>query len=563
VELRTGIVKDVYRVSAANRYALVDSMTQVISNRMRLSSPSGSIADATTKSLVAYRFYEEGLRAYHQGDLPAARRLMRTAVAEDTSFAIAAWYEALLSSSAGVTLDGRHITEARQRALFLAQRAPERERLLITASILGQNNDPRLRQAAESLNTRFPDDPRALMILAGARGGAADWAGAVAALERAITLDSMAEVDETSICRVCDHFYRLAEIYDSWDSLAAVQRTARRFQAIRPKHGASHVWLAVAGARLGDTSSAYASYRRSAAGGTESPHFKLSLDVSLEEYDVVERDVRRLLASSSLSDWGNGAWAYFIALRAQGRLREATLLSRNGWFPGLPPLRVAARPSEFLIGIAALETGDAADAVQVFQRLPITQDAGLWAPGVVARNRSWKGTLTGMALAAAGDTARLRVMADSVERWGGASAYGRDQKSHYYLRGMLDVAAGRDEDAIRNFRQAIYSTSLGFTRVNFELARALLRLGRPQDAVAVLQPALRGPSDASNLYISRTELHELLADAFDRAGMADSAAVHYRAVVRAWQRADPQFHGRRNRAATWLTRNPRGPITDR
>jgi hypothetical protein len=63
VELRTGLVKDAYRVRAVDRYALVDSLTQSIARRFRLQSPPVSIADATTRSSVAYRLYEEGLRA--------------------------------------------------------------------------------------------------------------------------------------------------------------------------------------------------------------------------------------------------------------------------------------------------------------------------------------------------------------------------------------------------------------------------------------------------------------------------------------------------------------------
>ena len=95
----------------------------------------------------------------------------------------------------------------------------------------------------------------------------------------------------------------------------------------------------------------------------------------------------------------------------------------------------------------------------------------------------------------------------------------------------------------------MFGPSVGFTRVNYEMARSLVALNRPREAVAVLQAALRGVMDASNLYVSRTELHELLAESFDRAGMADSAAVHYRAVVKAWRRADPMFHARRDHAA--------------
>ena len=83
--------------------------------------------------------------------------------------------------------------------------------------------------------------------------------------------------------------------------------------------------------------------------------------------------------------------------------------------------------------------------------------------------------------------------------------------------------------------------------MNLELARVLLRLDRPAEAVSILQPALRGEIDASNLYVTRTELHELLAESFARAGQADSAAAHYRAVVKAWRRADLEvwYHAER------------------
>jgi hypothetical protein len=119
---------------------------------------------------------------------------------------------------------------------------------------------------------------------------------------------------------------------------------------------------------------------------------------------------------------------------------------------------------------------------------------------------------------------------------------------------LLLAASGRDSAAVGEFRAAIHSPTLGFTRVNYELAGSLMRLGRPREAVAVLQSALRGEVDASNLYVTRTELHELLAQAFVATGQPDSAAVHYRAVVRSWHRADPPFRERRDRAAEWLAR---------
>jgi predicted Zn-dependent protease len=163
-----------------------------------------------------------------------------------------------------------------------------------------------------------------------------------------------------------------------------------------------------------------------------------------------------------------------------------------------------------------------------------------------------------MALVASGDTSRVRSLVDSVAYWGQRSAYGRDQRLHHYLRGMLYVAQRRDEDAVVELRRAVNSPIHGFTRINYELGRALVRLNRPAEAIPVVRAALHGDIDGSNLYMTRTDLHELLAQAHDGAGSRDSAAVHFRAVARAWMRADPVYHARRDTVLAWLARHSPG-----
>jgi DNA-binding SARP family transcriptional activator len=554
VDLRTGLLRGAYRVSANDRYALIDSATAAIARGLRLATPGSSVADATTGSPIAYRLYEEGLRAYYQDDPAASRRLMKAALAEDSTFAMAAYYYAQLLD------DMRERNAYRRSALRLAQRASDRERLWITADILTQVHDTAAHIVAESLTTRFAGDPRAWSTLAVSYRTLGDWAAAARAFERAVAIDSAAEPADRATCHLCEVMYELSDTYQWWDSLSASERIAHRLLRLRPGHRMPWTILATTAARNGRDSAALAAYRRlEAASPVPIPGSqRLRILTTLERYSEAEREALRLLGSSRPEDSGQARWFLIIVLRNQGRLEDAWRLVNGGAFPGLPePLPPLAEVDASRASVAA-ERGDTREAGDVYRRALQTPDTVASFPGLIARLRAWNAALWGTVLAAAGDTAAARALADSAAFWGQRSGFGRDRKVHHFLRGLVHAAAGRDDDAIREYRAAIYSWSLGYTRINYELARALLRRSRPHEAVAALQPALRGEVDAANLWITRTDLHELLAQAFDRAGRPDSAAAHYRAVVSAWVRADPRFHARRDSARRWLSQRGSG-----
>ncbi|MGI9180109.1 MAG: tetratricopeptide repeat protein, partial [Longimicrobiaceae bacterium] len=237
-----------------------------------------------------------------------------------------------------------------------------------------------------------------------------------------------------------------------------------------------------------------------------------------------------------------------ISLRYQGRLREALATARR--LRSLYPEDQAATriPPDAVIEAQVLfELGRGREAAALFDSLTAFPTEGS-APARIARHHAWMLTHAATALAAAGDTAALPRLADSIQALGRRSAFGRDRRLHHHVRGLLLSARGQPEEAVAEFRRAIFSSSGGgYTRSSFELGRLLVDLGRPREAIAVLQPALRGPLDAANLYLTRTELHELLGRAFEAAGQPDSAAAHYQRVVTAWDHADPEVHPRQLR----------------
>lgn len=114
--------------------------------------------------------------------------------------------------------------------------------------------------------------------------------------------------------------------------------------------------------------------------------------------------------------------------------------------------------------------------------------------GRTARRIAWALTHVATARAAAGDTASLARLADSIEALGPVSGYGRDRRLHHHVRGLL-----------------------------------LMARGRPAEAAA--------------------ELHEALGRAFEAVRQPDSALAHYRRVLAAWRNTDGLLAARRDSVA--------------
>ena len=197
LDLKRGILKAAYRASAPTRFRLVDSVTAIVARNLELGGPSAPHADVTTRSVTAYRLYQEGLRAYYRFDYVRSRtQMMRAALEDDSTFAMAAYYDALLT-------DSPLSSAPSDRALRLAQRASERERLVITVDLLSYIlGAPGALPVAETLATRYPNDARALAAVARARQFVGDWEGAARALERAIVIDSAA-LGPATPCYLC------------------------------------------------------------------------------------------------------------------------------------------------------------------------------------------------------------------------------------------------------------------------------------------------------------------------------------------------------------------------
>ncbi len=571
MDVRTGRVQASHSIVAHGPFVLADSATARLLGDFDAPAPSGSIADVTTRSLAAYRFYEEGLRAFYQDDLVSAGRLFKAALGEDSTFASAAYYLALSYRQDEVA----NAYPMFERAVRLSANASDRERLIILARWEERTSSPALRATAESLLVRYPQEVEGHLFTGVVRVADGEYLTAVPHLERAIAMDSLGLHGARAQCTACDAFAWLVTAYELADSLHLAEQAARRWLKLQPRSGLPYAALADVLFHQGRTDEGIATWRERSR---YAPGYEVGEDVIARfhihggEFGKADELMRAVVATGTPARRVEGYWLLALSSRYQGRLRDALAYAREEYRTSREA-RPAGTPPQGGVSEAQVlqELGRGREAAAIFDAIarwnPGMRPAPDVAPGMTARHRSWNLTHAASALASVGDTATLAARADTIQFYGSRSLFRLHRELHHHVRGLLMAARGRDDEAIAEFRQALTSPSSGYTRTNYELGRALLRRGRPAETIAVVTPALRTGVEATSYYVTRVELHELVAQAWDslgsgsgvalpapitRAAAIDSAAAYYRRVARAWKSGDPAFAARAERAETRL-----------
>lgn len=544
--LASGSVIETYSTDAADLFGLVEGIRGSLI-RGADTTVSGSIAEVTTRSVVAYRFYEEGLRALFRGDQEAGGRLMAQALDEDSTFAMAAYW---LATTHGAFNDVRLI-RGLERAVRLSSRATDRERLTILAGWSAAVDHPSRLAIAETLTVRYPNEPEGYLWLASARTSSGDFVGAVAPLRRVIRLDSTSlraqprREGPPARCHACVAYLQLINAYCLMDSLPAALRVAEEWTRAQPDHRdpfGQVSWLLTVSGRYRE---ALVADQAVVARDPDLVRDGFRVQVALRAGDFAVADsYYTQIARGPLS--GEGYKWLSISKRMQGQPREALDWARRLRALERDYPRGAAPYNALFEAQAWYDMGEFRHAAALFDS--VSRSPRDTTSSQRARNLVWTQLLRSTALAAAGDTAPLPAIADSLERWGRLNSYGRDGRAHHHARGLLLAARGDLPAAEREFRSAIWSPTGGYTRTNIELAKVLLRLGQPREAAYWADAARRGGLDASQTYATATELLELGGLAWDAAGERDSAIARYTQVLHNWKDAEAVYRPRVERA---------------
>jgi predicted Zn-dependent protease len=539
VDVASGRVRAAHTVESPDAIQLAHDAATFVSRSFRLTPPP---APHGVYSVLAQSQFEEGLRTlYRNGDSREAFAHFSSALRQDSAFAMAAHLAALTVSA----ISADSVAKYMRRAEMLAPGAADPDRLRISAYIANFYNEPRALAIAETLAIRYPNDPAGAIQLATARFGNGDFLGAAKHYERAVELDPLMDGAVPAICYGCDGYSGLVAAYYSADSLSAALRTVRRWTAANAENPSAWQTLATMLDCAGQYREAATARQKLASlrpGEALGDIDQAQSYIRAGQFDTADRLLSAAAESVDSVVATNAYWWQAVSYRYQGRFSEALRAANR--YSEFAESRVGRAGALIPRAVVLLESGQAAQATAVLDSLVgFLPDHGRASRN--ARDRAWWLTQTANAAAATGDTARLARLADSVEAIGALSGYGRDRRLHHHLRGLLQRARGDLAAAEAEFTAALYSSTAGYTRTNVELARLLIERGRPREAAPMVQAALRASLDGSPLYATRTEIHEALGRAWDRAGQRDSAAYHYRSVLNAWRLAEPPLHIRR------------------
>jgi DNA-binding SARP family transcriptional activator len=324
VDLDRGAVHGSYTVAGADPFSLVDKVTARVLADLRLPSRDLSVADATTRSLVAYRFYQEGLRAYYHGDDRGAKRLFDAALAEDSSFAMAAYYAGRSIHAADFSAYARYLAHARD----LAEHVSEPERLLIHGTWAYEANEPSRAAIAETLAIRYPGNPDGPLLLVRALIGSGDFLRSIPYLQRVIAMESSSVAEEQPRCRACDAYQAVVNAYTLADSLPAAERAARKWVRRTPNSAtAMHALGGVLQRRECDEEALQVRLRAVSLqqGSAPFPSSVFSADCAMRkgQFGLADRLLRADADAGARAVQREALWFLIISLRYQGRMQEA------------------------------------------------------------------------------------------------------------------------------------------------------------------------------------------------------------------------------------------------
>ncbi len=501
-------------------FALVDRLTVQVKNDLALplaalEETDRRVAEVTTHSPEAYRYYLEGVTHYYRYYNTEAVASFHRALAEDSTFAMAYYYLSLLEDEALIA-----------RAVEYADGARRQEGHIIRSreAHLAGDIDRAIRELQESLEF-YPDAKDVCYQLGLCYAARLEFEPAIEYYTRAVEIDPLYKIVYNQMAYTYDWMGRFEEsirAIDMYVSLAPDEPN--------PLDSRGDIY-----SRNGHLQSGIDSY---AAALEVKPDFWASLfkfgrnHLFLGNHEVADSCFSELVTCSHPIWRANGRAARAYVPLCEGRFDDAIALidqaiettraEDNGAEHALFPL---------LKAIAYEDKGDLPRALaEIDESIRLRDDQ-------FVNDRVYNRHLQAQLLA---QTGKVALAEQVVEDLIGNSRSANDTLRYWYAVASVEYANGNLDDALRAFEEAAADTVYPYTPANGRLAALYLEVGRPADAIDELRDLLERDFTQTRLYYGSwtARAHYLMGMAHEQLGRAESAIEEYRLFLDLWKNAD-------------------------
>jgi tetratricopeptide (TPR) repeat protein/predicted Ser/Thr protein kinase len=507
-------------------FIMVDRLSKAIKADMSLPDEAAHeidqpVADVTTHSEDAYRYYVEGWDYIYKYYFPEARESFRKALGHDSTFAMAYW------SLARFTSEPEKSTQM-DKAVKYAAKASPRERMYITAMAARHLGDYESAvKILSELTERYPNYLEAQVSLAITyRGYLGEPAKAIPHLQKALEINPLFKEAYNQLA------YASSEAGDFEQAVWAINE----YIALAPNEANPYDSRGDLYAYNGRPDEALESYRRASA---IKPGFSTwkegTMHLFKREYAVAESCFRYLASSSDKQDRALGRLALATVPLYQGRLDDAREMLAVG---------IGADEMEEIVGFDTAskyrllaevyaEKGDFEAAMEA---------AGRFAEMTKVLNPNEPGSwiiIQVSILIKAGDIARAADLVEPLRSEYDDDPLAVTSSDRLLALGLVDDAEGDVESAIAFISRALEADE-PYLYIQTLLAEMYLKAGRLGEAVELLETALLRYDPARSLMSFRNvRAYYVLGLAYEESGWDTKAMEQYETFLDLWKDADP------------------------
>ncbi len=525
-EAATGRIISSQRIAGVDLFTSVDKLSSQIKADISLpeqasEEPDRPVADVTTHSPEAYRYYLEGRDYISKFYGAEAKERLTTALEFDSTFAMAYYWLAWLTR-------GSEREEMIAKALEYSGNASWKERQYIEARAARLADEPEdAIERLKSILERYPDEKQALEMLGWIHyDDLEQYEQAALYHEKVIEIDPLYK----------DAYNTLAYIYDEMGDFEKSIWAINKYISLAPDEYNPYDSRGDLYSYHGDLDQAIESYEKALAikpddHGTLSDLGRMYL--FRREYARAESCYQEL-ASCSEAGWrtaGRTNLAYIPLY--QGKFEAALEILDNGMAADRmeQQQRVQYGFKHFLKAFIHDARGEFDLAIKEYDlTVELARELNYDAP-VYARE--YKISL----LAQKGDFEKAEEVARDLKRDIEANDESR-MDSYWYAAGCIDLEKGDYEASVVAFEKAAEGATSFHRR--YMLGRAYLESGRLGEAVTTFEEALtRYDSSRTLTPILTVHAYYLLGLAYEKSGWNNKAIENYEEFLDIWKDADP------------------------